>query len=77
MFSLMYRKGDNNPTHISWANNAFAVNWFIWSLHTQDVWNVNVFFREFLMFVKNWNAVLAIILCMVSLGFNHIWIWYI
>jgi len=26
MFSLMYRKGDNNPTHISWANNAFAVN---------------------------------------------------
>jgi len=26
MFSLMYRKGDNNPTHISWASNAFAVN---------------------------------------------------
>jgi len=29
MFPLMYRKGDNNPTHMSWANkvkNAFAVN---------------------------------------------------
>jgi len=21
MFSLMYKKGDNNPTHMSWANN--------------------------------------------------------
>ena len=21
MFSLMYRKGDNNPTHMSWASN--------------------------------------------------------
>ena len=29
MFSLMYRKGDNNPTHMSWASNVknvFAVN---------------------------------------------------
>ena len=29
MFPLMYRKGDNNPTHMPWASNvkkAFAVN---------------------------------------------------
>ena len=29
MFSLMYRTGVNNPTHMSWASdvkNAFAVN---------------------------------------------------
>jgi len=36
------------------------------------------------MFVKNWNAyindstrVQDVVFCLVILGFNHIWIWYI
>jgi len=49
IFSLMYRKGDNNLTHMSWASNVkytFAVNIYVYEAYisNQDVWNVNLFF---------------------------------
>ena len=48
MFSLMYRKGDNNPTHMSWVSNVKmllqSIDLYEACILNQDVWNVNVCF---------------------------------
>ena len=48
MFSLMYRTGDNNPTHMPWASNVKmllqSIDLYEACILNQNVYNTNVFF---------------------------------
>ena len=50
MFSLIYRKGDNNPTHMSrpimLKMVLQSIDLYEACILNQDVWNVNVFFSQ-------------------------------